>query len=414
MKKTSLEDLAVFGGIPAFDQYFHVGRPNIGNRQMLMHRFNDILDRRWLTNNGIFVQELESRVAETLGVKHCVTTCNGTLAQMIGIKSLGLTGEVIVPSFTFIATAHALRWQSITPIFCDIDPKTHNIHPGQIENLITPRTSGIVCTHLWGRPCNVTDLTKIARRHNLKLMFDASHAFACSHLGRMVGGFGNAEFFSFHATKFVNTFEGGAITTNEDDLAEKLRLTKNFGFIGMDNVACIGINAKMNELSAAMGLSSLESMQDFIDINYRNYRQYLKELADLPGVCLVTYDESEKCNYQYIVAEIDETITGISRDNLVKVLHAEKVLSRRYFYPGCHNAEPYRSYFFRSSRLLPQTECLVEKVMTLPTGTAIEKDDISKICDVIHFTVAHGKEITRRLSVETAGTINAEPCLKIP
>lgn len=413
MLKSCLEDLAIFGGIPAFDEYFHVCRPNIGDRQRLIHRINDILDRRWLTNHGAYVQELERRVGEIVGVKHCVATCNATLGLEISIRGLALSGEVIVPSFTFISTAHALQWQNITPIFCDIDPNTHNIHPAQIERLITSRTSGIIGTHLWGRACDQTNLTEIAHRHNLKLIFDAAHAFACSHHGQMVGGFGDAEVFSFHATKFVNTFEGGAVTTNDDNLADKLRLMRNFGFMGFDNVTCIGTNAKMSEVSAAMGLSCLEKMDDFIAHNYRNYSQYVKEFEDLAGVHLVPYDESEKCNYQYIVVEIDETISGVSRDNLVKVLHGEKVLARRYFYPGCHNMEPYRAYFPHAGQLLPQTERLVERVMVLPTGTAAGPADIRKICELIRFCVAHGKEITRRLLFETDETILRWPHIPI-
>ena len=277
MKKSNLEKLAIFGGKPTFNEPLHVGGPNIGDRASLLQRINDMLDRRWLTNNGPYVQELEQRIVSLLGVKHCIATCNGTVALELAIRAVGLTGEVIIPSFTFIATPHALQWQEIAPVFCDVDPRTHTINPWRIEEMITPRTSGIIGVHVWGQPCDVEALTEIARKHNLKLLFDASHAFGGSQLGRMIGNFGEAEVFSFHATKFFNTFEGGAIVTNKDELAAKIRLMKNFGFAGYDNVIYIGTNGKMSEVSAAMGLTSLESLDNFISINYRNYKQYQNE-----------------------------------------------------------------------------------------------------------------------------------------
>jgi dTDP-4-amino-4,6-dideoxygalactose transaminase len=209
----------------------------------------------------------------------------------------------------------------------------------------------------------------------------------------MIGNFGDAEVFSFHATKFLNTFEGGAVVTNDDDLATRIRLMKNFGFAWYDKVIYIGTNGKMSEVSAAMGLTSLESLEEFIAVNYRNYRQYQQELADVPGVSLLTYDPNEKYNYQYIVLEIDETITQISRDQIVDILWAENVLARRYFYPSCHGMEPYRSYFPHAGLLLPETEKLAERVLTLPTGTAVGPDEISKVCQIIRFVVEHGAEV---------------------
>jgi dTDP-4-amino-4,6-dideoxygalactose transaminase len=400
MAKSRLEDLAIWGGEPAFNDKLHVGRPNIGNRQRLLARINDLLDRRWLTNKGPYVEEFEQRVADLVGVKHCIAMCNGTIALEIAIRAAGLTGEVIVPAFTFIATAHALQWQEITPVFCDIDPRTYNIDPSQVERMITPRTTGIIGVHVWGRPCDVEALTDIAHRHSLKLLFDAAHAFGCSYKGRMVGNFGDAEMFSFHATKFFNTFEGGAIVTNDDELAAKIRLMKNFGFgSGYDNVIYIGTNGKMSEVSAAMGLTGLDSLEEFIAANYRNYKHYERELADIPGVQLVTYNETEKYNYQYIILKIDERVTQVSRDQLVEILHAENVLARRYFYPGCHRMEPYRSYFPHAGLLLPETERLAKQVLSLPTGTAIGPAEIGKICQIIRLVVAHSPEVRQRLSL---------------
>ncbi len=392
-----LTNLAIFGGTPTFTETLHVGRPNIGNRQQLLRRINDILDRHWLTNGGPNVQTLERRIAEMVGVKHCIAICNGTVALEIAIRALGLTGEVIVPSMTFIATAHALQWQEITPVFCDIDPASYNIDPHRVEEMITPRTTGIIGVHLWGRPCKVDALAEIARRWSLKLLYDAAHAFGCSYQGQMIGNFGDAEVFSFHATKIVNTLEGGAVVTNDDKLAHQIRLMKNFGFSGLDNVIYLGTNGKMNEISAAMGLTGLESLEEFIAINYRHYQQYQRELDGIPGIRLLNYDETEKCNYQYIVLEIDDEVTNLSRDHLAEILHAENVLARRYFYPGCHLMEPYRSYQPWAGLLLPHTERLAARIISLPTGMQVTEYHVTKICEILRSAVENGKEICRRL-----------------
>ena len=395
--KVNLDDLAAFGGTPAFQEKKYVGRPNIGNRERLLARINDLLDRRWLTNNGPYVLDFERRICELIGVNHCIATCSGTIALEIAAKALELKGEVIVPSFTFIATAHALQWLGITPIFCDIDSTSHNLDPREVKRMITPRTTGIIGVHLWGRPCDIDALTVLAQRNNLKLMFDAAHAFGCSYKRRMIGNFGYAEVFSFHATKFINTFEGGAIVTNDDDLADRIRWMRDFGFTGYDNVVSIGTNGKLNEASAAMGLTSLESLQEFVDINRLNYKRYQKELSDVPGIHLVNYDENEKCNYQYIVLEIDDVVTLVNRDQMMQALWAENVIARRYFCPGCHNMEPYRSNSSCAGLKLPVTERLARRLLCLPTGTAIMEDEIQEICAIIRLMVASGVDVLTRL-----------------
>lgn len=402
MGNDPLESLAIFGATPAFNEQLHVGRPNIGDREKLLARINKILDDRWLTNNGPYVQELERRIAETAGARHCIAMCNATVALEILIRALDLSGEVIVPSFTFVATAHALQWLEITPVFCDVDPKTHNLDPTRVEHAITPRTSGIIGVHLWGRACDVEALTEIAARHELKLVFDAAHAFGCSHQGTMIGSFGDAEVFSFHATKFFNSFEGGAVVTNNDELAKKIRLMKNFGFAGYDNVVYVGTNGKMTEVSAAMGLAGLEALDEFIAINRRNYEQYRRALAGVAGVSLLIYDESEKCNYQYIVLEIDERVTGISRDQVMEILWAENALVRRYFYPGCHRMEPYRSCFPDAGLLLPETNKLAARVLVLPTGSAVTPDDIARLCGIIRTVVENGALVSGQLRQRAA------------
>ncbi|HVB85411.1 MAG TPA: aminotransferase class I/II-fold pyridoxal phosphate-dependent enzyme [Candidatus Dormibacteraeota bacterium] len=412
--KPKLEDLAISGAPPAFAEKLHVGRPNLGNRERLMQRISDMLDRNWLTNDGPYVREFEKRLAEFTGVRHCVAMCNATISLEIAIRALGLTGEVIVPSFTFIATAHALQWQEITPVFCDIDPRTHNIDPAQIERMITPRTTGIIGVHTWGRSCDVDALESLARRRNLQLMFDAAHAFGCSYKGKLIGGFGRCETFSFHATKFFNSFEGGAVLTNDDALAGKMRLMRNFGFQGNDNVIYIGTNGKMTEVCAAMGLTSLESIDEFMAINRRNHHAYRRGLAQLPGVTLMEYDAGEKTNYQYIVLEVDETTARLARDELVSVLHAENVLARRYFYPGCHRMEPYRSYFPHASLVLPETEKLCRRVMVLPNGASANEPAIASICQVIETAVANAPAVRAALAASAASQAAKRSAMAAP
>lgn len=403
--KTSINDLAIFGGPTIFNKYLHVGRPNVGNRHYFNELVEDILSRRWLTNKGRYVQDFERRLEEFLGVKHCVVMCNATVALEIAIRALGLEGEVIIPSFTFIATAHSLQWQEITPIFCDIDPATHNINPARIEELITPRTTGIIGVHVWGRPCEAHNLEQIARRNGLRLMYDAAHAFGCSLNGKQIGSLGDAEVFSFHATKFFNTFEGGAIATNDDQLAAKIRLMKNFGFAGEDEVIYIGTNGKMSEVSAAMGLAGLDIIDAFVETNRQNYRQYRKCLKQLPGIKVIAFDELEINNYQYIVLELDGEVIGINRDLILSILKAENILARRYFYPGCHRMEPYKSYYPMAGLWLSETERLVQNVMQLPTGTAVGRSEIEQICQLIRFTLDHGPEISSKFDGEPGETI---------
>lgn len=404
MRKSSINDLALLGGPAAFAEVLHVGRPNIGDRGRFLARINDMLDRRWLSNNGPYVQELEQTLGAFLGVKHCMAVCNATVGLEIAARALGLTGEVIVPSFTFIASAHALQWLGITPIFCDVDPLTHNIDPALVEGLITPRTSGILGVHVWGRPCDVYELTQVARDHRLKLIFDAAHALACSYRGQLVGSFGDVEVFSFHATKFFNTFEGGAICTNNDELAEIVRQMRNFGFAGMDQVIGLGTNGKMSEISAAMGLGSLESLDEFIQANHEHYRAYVSGLKGIPGLQVVRYDEAEKNNYQYVILEIDPERAGLDRDLLVKLLQAENIRARRYFYPGCHQMEPYRSMPPWAGLELPATERLTQSVMQLPTGTALRHTEVDEICELLRFIFRNSRLVRRAAERLPQGT----------
>lgn len=365
-----------------FTEAVHVGRPNIGNHERFLERARDILDSGWLSNNGPMLIEFEKRISEKLGVKNCVAMCNGTIALEIAARALELHGEVIVPSYTFVATAHALHWQEITPIFADIDPVTQNLDPDAVRRMITPRTTGIVGVHLWGRGAPVAELSEIAAANNLRLMFDASHGFGCSHGGTLLGNFGDCEVFSFHATKFFNTFEGGAVVTNDDRLAEKMRLMRNFGFFGYDRVIYPGTNGKLTEIAAAMGITNLEEIDNFVAINRSNYHAYREEVRSVRGLRMVEFDETERNNYQYIVLDVSPEFP-VSRDGLVDALHAENVLARKYFWPGCHNMEPYRSHYPHAGLVLPHTSRIAEQVVVLPTGSAMHLEDIRAITSVL-------------------------------
>ncbi len=373
------QDLAINGAMPAFEQPLHVGRPNTGSREAFLNYAGEIFDRRWLTNNGPIVQAFEQRVANYHNVKHCVAMCSGTISLEIAIRALGLEGEVIIPSYTFIATAHALHWQSITPVFADIDPATHTLDPDAVRRMITPRTSGIIGVRLWGRAIPVDALQAIADEHDLKLMFDSAHAFACSYKGTMIGNAGACEVLSFHATKFFNTFEGGAVLTNEDKLAETMRLMRNFGFSGMDNVIHPGTNGKMIEIAAAMGMVNLDAIDSMIEANRSNYSVYRDELSGLPGIKLLSFDESEHNNYQYVVIEIGEECPS-TRDYIIQGLHAENILARRYFWPGCHKMKPYKDLNPHAELMLPNTQQVADRVILLPTGTTM---DVNMICTVV-------------------------------
>lgn len=368
--------------IPAFTEPVHVGRPNVARPEEFLELVSGALERRWLSNDGPLVREFETKVAEYLGVKHCVAISNGTIALEVAIKAAGLSGEVIVPSWTFIATAHALRWLGITPVFADVDPETHCLDPESVRSKITDRTTGILAVHLWGRAAPVDQLQDIASEYGLTLLFDAAHAFGVSAGDTMVGNFGQAEVLSFHATKFFNAIEGGAIVTNDDDFASRARLMRNFGFAGEDNVVSDGTNGKMNEISAAMGLSNFSGLGELIEVNRRNYEAYVDATKGLPGLGILPIDSHHRSNYQYVVLLVGEDCP-VTRDELLAELRRNNVLARRYFWPGCHRMEPYRSLDPGAGASLPATERIADQVIVLPSGTSVSEADVRVIVDIL-------------------------------
>ena len=359
-----------------------VGRPNVGNTQLFRQLVEKIIERRWFTNYGEVVQELERKLEAYLGVKHCIAVCNATLGLQVVCHALELKGEAVSPAFTFVATPHSLKWEGVQPVFADVDTVTHLLDPDSVRRSITSKTTAILGVHLWGRACHPTTLSAIAEEYGLELYFDAAHAFGCTHHGVKIGSFGRCEVFSFHATKFFNTFEGGAIATNDEALAERIRLMINFGFKGQDKVISLGANGKMSEIHAAMGLACLDQIDRLMQRNQIVYQRYKEHLSNIPGVRFMDYDDVELSNAQYIVIEVNEAETGVSRDQVLMRLHEENIIARRYFYPGCHLMEPYVSELRENPPNLPGTVEISSKILILPGGSSLEEEDVDFICDL--------------------------------
>ncbi len=392
-----VDSLVAFGGPASTEPILYVGRPNIPDRAEVLARIGDALDRKWLSNDGPMVREFEELVEERLEVGHCVAVANATLGLSIVAAALGLQGEVVVPAFTFIATAHSLQWQGITPVFCDIDRTSHQIDPAAVEAKLTERTTGILAAHTWGRPCDIAALEAIAHRNDLELYFDAAPAYGAAVGDRPLGSFGRAEVFSFHATKIVNCGEGGVIVTNDAEIAAKARLMRTFGFADTDTVTTVGTNAKMSELAAAMGICSLARLDDYLAVNHRNLELYRAALRDVPGVDLLGCEPGTTINGNNVVVEIDPIAAGISRDAVLQVLTAQGVFARRYFWPGCHRMEPYRTLLDPSDDDFPIADLVASRVLSLPTGTSIEPGDVERVCSLVAAIIANGEEITHRL-----------------
>lgn len=394
--KTMTQQLAAFGGVPFLERPIHVGQPTILNPERLLQRLGDVLRSGHLTNHGPQVREFEEAVAAFVQARHCIAICNATTALQIVARAMDLTGEVIVPSFTFIASAHALEWIGLTPVFADVNPETHTLDASSVKRCVTDKTSAILGVHVWGHACDVAELSVVARQNSLRLIFDACHAFGCSSFGQHVGNFGDAEVFSFHATKFVHSFEGGVITTNNDELAARCRRLRAFGITGLTEVADAGINGKMHELSAAAGLHSLECLPEILLANIRNREIWAAELNGISGLSLIPIPVGNDSNCQYVVAKIDEQVFGLHRDQLVSILRSEGLFVRSYFAPGCHRSEPYSRVARHTPIPLPVTDQLTETVLQFPTGPGVDRETIQRTGEMLRLIRDHAEEIRHR------------------
>jgi len=397
MRKSDIRDLAILGGVSAFQKKIPVGQLNFPEWVSFESSFRDIFSRQYYTNQGPLVEELESRLQDFLGVKHVVCMTNGTIALMVAAKALELKGKVICPAFTFVATAQSLSWAGLEPAFCDVNPKTHQISVDNAASLIDDNVSAILGVHLWGNSCNPDLLHEIAHKNNLHLYFDAAHAFGCTFSGVAAGNFGALEVFSFHATKVLNAAEGGCVCTNDDYLASRLRnIRSSYGAGSPVNIPLTG-NGRMSEAQAAMALLSLEDYPQILERNQTFFKLYDEFVKDIPGLRLIHPAENDTSNYQYIVIEVSQDKFGISRDLLLKVLNAENVIARKYFFPGLHKIVPYCEEFPEYLNTLPITDKLCERVMQLHSGQDVNRDSIYTICEIIRLIHKKVPELHRLL-----------------
>lgn len=391
-----ITQLGLFGAAPLFRQPLQVGQPDTSSAARMLERIQQVIASGLLTNDGPLVRQFERKICEITGAAHCVAVCNGTMALQIMAKACGLSGEVILPALTYIATAHALEWIGLRPVFADVNPHTHTLNVDSVRLCITRRTSAILGVHLWGNPCDTEALQQLADEHHLQLLFDACHAFGCRHRGRSIGTFGAAEAFSFHATKFVHSLEGGAIVTQSDMLAERMRLLRNFGITGLNSVDSVGINGKLNDVSAAVGLTSLESVSERMQHNRGLHATYRDHLADCPGISVLPVTADDGGNGQYVVLLVDEPRFGMHRDALLQLLRADGVFARSYFVPGCHRAMPYASAPGHQPVPLSSTESILDRILQLPVGSTISIDSVRQICGLLRWVSQNAAAIEER------------------
>jgi len=387
----SQNELAILGDKPLFAEPRHVGTPFIPPRDLLHASLDEILDARRLSNDGPFVQELEVLLAEQHGVAHAVAMCNATIAMQLLFRAMGLCGEIIMPAFTFIATAHAATWEGLEAVFVDIDRETHCIDPVAAANAVNADTAAIVGVHLWGQLCDIERLIRVAENAGVPLIFDAAQALGCdcsNHVTSNLAGSGAvASVISLHATKIVSGLEGGAVLTNNDVLADKLRSMRNFGFAGYDRVASLGTNAKLNEFSAAFAIRGLECLESLTRRNRQIREMYQACLAGLPGLSFHAPATAKSVNDHYAIVMIDPTACPLTRDELLQTLWAENILARRYFFPGCHRMEPYASRPVERKPLLPATDDVAGGVLALPASSAVSLEDVQLICQRIRVAI---------------------------
>ena len=366
-----------------FNKPIYVTRPYLPDLSEYVRQLEDVWSERWLTNNGPQQILLEGKLCGYMSVRHLSLFNNGTMALLTACRVLELSGEVITTPFTFPATIHVLALSNLKPVFCDIDPVTMNIDPEKIEELITPETSAILAVHVFGRPCDLTQIKEIADRNGLKVIYDAAHAFGVEVDGTGIGNFGDASMFSFHATKTFHTAEGGALTFKDEALKTRADLFRNFGIKNEEEVVMPGLNCKMNELQAALGLVNLRYLGEERNKRRRLVEIYRERLRDIPGITISHDLEGVKTNYQYFVIRIDEDVFGSSRDHLYDRFKEYNVFTRKYFYPLCSGYQFYSGLPSAAAEDLPVAGKVAEEVLSLPLYGQLKEDDVRKICDIL-------------------------------
>lgn len=367
-----------------FQKPIYVTRPLVPDEDDLFKSFRQILDSEWLTNMGDFHQLLEKELRAYLNVPHVSIYNNGTIALLIAIKALNLPkgSEIITTPFTFAATPHVISWNGMRPVFVDIEPDTYTISPSAIEKAITPRTSAILAVHVYGFPCDVDAIEGIARKHDLRVIYDGAHAFSTEIHGKSVCHWGDITMLSFHATKLFNTVEGGALVYNNEYLEQQLRDLRNFGFRSEFQVEGVGINGKMNEFQAAFGLQILKKVKEEQRMRAEIYDLYCNELASVEGIKIPVFPEGVSNSFQYFPIMVEGN-KGYSRDTLYNGLRECNVFSRKYFYPLCSSYSAYSDLPSSSIDHLPVATVVSKQALCLPFYSKLGLKNVGDICHMI-------------------------------
>lgn len=359
-----------------------VTQPSIPSYEQYTSAIKSIWDTKWVTNQGPLHNLLRDKLQTFLNVKNVTLFVNGHSALDCAMKALKDEkngGEIITTPFTFVSTTHAIALNGFTPVFCDIKETDYTIDENKIEDLITDKTVAIVATHVYGYPCNVKEISRIAKKHKLKVVYDAAHAFAVEVGGEPIGRFGDISMISFHATKVFNTIEGGALMYEDLKLRKKLDMIKDFGIDGPEKIASFGINAKMNEFQAAMGLENLKSVKKNIKNRKMAAEIYYKRLSKIPGIKLVKLRKDIKYNYAYMPILIDKKLFSMSRDGLYDELAKYNVFARKYFYPLISSIDVYKG--LRAN--VPTANDISNRILCLPISGDIKKAEVEAVCEII-------------------------------
>ena len=361
-----------------------VTSPLLPDLQEFNSYLQEIWDSKWITNNGSFHQQLEKALAEYLGVEYISVFTNGTLPLITALQALGLTkGEVITTPYSFVATSHSIWWNQLTPVFVDIEEESCGMDPAKIEAAITPNTVAIMPVHCYGKPCKTKEIDAIAKKHNLKVIYDAAHAFGVNVNGQSILQAGDISTLSFHATKVYNTIEGGALVCHSEEMKYHVDNLKNFGFRGETTVVAPGINSKMDEVRAAYGLLNLRQVDAAIEARQQVANAYRDALRDVKGIRFFDDIMGVKHNYSYFPIFVDAEQYGMTRDELYEKMKAANVYGRRYFYPLITAFEPYKDYPSAAPDNLPVATKIANQVICLPMHHALTDEDISRVLDCI-------------------------------
>lgn len=366
-----------------FEKPVYVTEPFLPPLDEFQEYLKDIWKSKWLTNNGKYHQLFEQALCDYLGVKHVSLFSNGTLALVTALQVFKISGEVITTPFSFVATTHSLWWNNIQPVFVDIDPQTFNLDANKIEAAITPKTTAILPVHVYGNPCNVKKFQEIADTYGLKLIYDAAHAFRVKIDGTSIANFGDLSVLSFHATKVFNTFEGGAIVCHNEKTKKRIDYLKNFGFANEITVVEPGINAKMNEFQAALGLLQLKYINSSIEKNKQIAFTYRKALNGISGIKILEDISGVAHNYSYFPILIDKEKYGKSRDDVYEYLKKHNIFTRRYFYPLISQFPAYRGLESAKEGLMPVAEKVAREVLCLPIYPTLDESKVLSISNLI-------------------------------